>query len=118
MQQITSLQASLRSLQAKKARLQDAYLAGVIDLEDFSTARESIVRDMDRTRYQISKLSSQTDPTAMNATIRSQIKEALSTFHSPSATLEMKNAAFRSLVERCTYDKEANLLTITYRASI
>ena len=30
----------------------------------------------------------------------------------------MKNAAFRSLVERCTYDKEENLLTISYRASI
>ena len=118
MQQITALQASLRSLQAKKARLQDAYLAGVIDLEDFSAARESIVRDMDSTRYQIKKLTAQTDPTAMNAAIRSHIKKALSTFHSPSATLEMKNAAFRSLVERCTYDKEANLLTITYRASI
>lgn len=117
-QQLSSLQASMRNLQSKKSRLQDAYLSGVIDLDDFSKAKSDLDRDIDHIRFQISQLNAQTDPAALSRSIRSHISEALTTFNSPHASLESKNNAFRALVDRCTYNKEANLLTLIYRANL
>lgn len=117
-QQIDSYKATIKSLQSKLSRLRDAYLNSVIDLDDYAASKSAMERDISALRRQISKLTAKTDATSVDAAIRSNIKEAISTLYAPHASQESKNAAFRALVERCTYDKESNLLTIIYRATI
>ena len=117
-QELSHQEVALRNLSQKKARLQEAYLNGVIDLQDFAAAKSVLEEEMEAAEHAIASIRARSDPDALQQSIRAAIAEALKTFESSDATLEAKNAAFRSIIDRCTYDKEQNLLTITYRASI
>ena len=86
--------------------------------QDFAAAKSALEEEMEAAEHAIASIRARSDPDALQQSIRAAIAEALKTFESSDATLEAKNAAFRSIIDRCTYDKEQNLLTITYRASI
>lgn len=116
--EIARLEASLKQLEQKRKRLQDAYLAGVMDLKDFSLAKREIEGGIQLAKSELEALKAESDADAVEQKLQNAISIALTTLRSPAASLEDKNNAARSVIENCTYDKENSMLTITYRVSI
>lgn len=113
---IARLETVLRECEKKKARLQDAYLSGVIALEEFATVKRDLEATVAQTQAQLDSLQARTDEEHIQATLRNAIADALQTLTSPDATLEQKNNAARTVLDTCVFDKATATLTITYRS--
>lgn len=112
---LARMEAALKQLQTKKTRLQDAYLSGVLDLDDFAAAKKDLDVGINQLEGDITAFREKSDETVMKETLQRAITGAVETLSSPTATLEQKNAAVRSVVGNCVFDKEASTLSITYQ---
>ena len=111
---ISRLEAALKMLQSKKARLQDAYLSGVLDLNDFAAAKKDLDANIAQVEQDLHNLHSKTDEAAVKAAIKAVVSKVLATLTDPMATTEQKHNAARSVIENCTFDKQTQTLNITY----
>ena len=116
--ELARLEATIKQLRTKRGRLQEAYLAGVLNLEDFSVAKTDIEHSITQAETELQELQAKSDTDVVEHQLQAAITTALKTLQSPTATLEEKNNAARSVIENCTFDKENSLLTITYRVLI
>ena len=112
---LVHLEAALRILESKKERLQEAYLAGVIELDDFSKAKKALEENMAQTAKELEERKSNSDEEITRAAIKGAISTALETLRSSTATTVEKNNAARSVIENCVFDKDSYTLAITYR---
>lgn len=112
---ISRLETILRDLEKKKTRLQDAYLSGVIELEDFAVAKKDLDLSTAQAQKQLDDLQERTDERRVQVALQNDITAALQTITSPDATLEQKNNAARSVLDTCVFDKTASTLSLTYR---
>lgn len=112
------LEAALRQLRAKKARLLEAYLSGALALPEFTNAKRALDGSIDRTRQELDAGRAETAGDAEASDLRASIDGALKTFRSPDAPVERQNLAARSVLEACVFDKEASTLTIVYRLTV
>lgn len=112
---LVHLEAALRILESKKERLQEAYLAGVIELDDFSKAKKGLEENIAQTAKELEERKSNSDEEVTRAAIKGAISTALETLRSPTATTKEKNNAARSVIENCVFDKDSYTLAITYR---
>lgn len=117
-QELARLDFTMKQLAQKRSRLQDAYLAGVLDLSDFASAKTEIEGEISKTQAEMDDVRRKAENNDPVRDLQKSISEALSTIQSPTATLEEKNQAARSVIERCVYDKAASTLSITYRLTI
>lgn len=115
---IARMETILRDLEKKKVRLQDAYLSGVIELEDFATAKRDLELSVAQTQTQLHDLQERTDERRVQTALQSAITAALQTITSPDTTLEHKNNAARSVLDTCVFDKAKSTLTIIYRITM
>ena len=115
---ISRLETTLRDLGRKKERLQDAYLSGVIELEDFAASKKNLEAAIEETQHQLSKLTERTSEQSVQKSLQAAIREALKTLTDPQATLQEKNNAARNILGTCTFDKENSTLSITYRTTL
>lgn len=113
--ELLRLESKIKQLQAKSARLQDAYLAGVIDLSDFAQAKKDIEANVADTEAELDACRARSAPNNVVPALRHSIGAALKTLRSPEASVEEKNLAARSVLETCTFDKSTSTLAITYR---
>ena len=112
---LRELEAALKLLRAKKGRLQEAYLAGVFDLADFASAKQSLDANIAHTEKELAARRAMLAQDAVVPALRSSIAAALETLRSPETTIEEKNMAARSILETCVFDKKSSTLAITYR---
>ncbi len=112
---MAKLETTIKQLRTKKERLQDAYLAGVIDLSDFAKAKQDLELTIQQTQGRIEAQRTKAAKGAVIPTLRASIAAALETLLSPDTTIEEKNLAARSILETCVFDKDAFTLSITYR---
>lgn len=112
---LSRLEAALRQVQNKKARLQDAYLSGVLDLSAFASAKKELDQSETGIRQELEAFHARSDETAIRHVLQSSITATLETLRSAEATLEQKNSAVRAVMETCTFDKPTATLSITYR---
>lgn len=112
---LARLEATLRQTQTKKARLQEAYLSGVLELPDFATAKKELDQSEAHIHQEMEVFYSRTDEAAIRKTLQSSIAAALETLYRSDASLEQKNAAARAIIENCTFEKVSSTLSITYR---
>lgn len=117
-QEPARLEATIRQLRVRRERLQEAYLAGVLDLDDFSAAKAEIEDFKSKTEAELNELRAKSDTSIAENQLQAAIAQALRTLQSPDASLTEKNSAARLVIENCAFDKESSLLTITYRVSI
>ena len=115
---ITRTETVLRELEKKKARLQEAYLSGVIELADFAIAKRDIESTIEQTQSQLTQMKERTDEQRTQKILQEAIAKALKTLTSPNATLEEKNNAARSILDTCIFDKQKSTLAITYRTTL
>ena len=113
--ELARLEATVKQLQVKRRRLQEAYLAGVLNLDDFSVAKTDIEGSISKAETELEELRARSDTAIVENQLQTAIAQALATLQSPDASLEEKNNAARSVIENCTFDKENSLLAITYR---
>lgn len=116
--EISYLESSLHSLDARKKRLQEAYLSGEIELADFAPlnaemncARSRIVSELD-SYYRRKDCSEITQAT------RQAVESAMNDFDPSAYDAEIVNRAIREVIERCIFDKESSRLEIIYRLDI
>lgn len=112
---LAKLEATLKQLRAKKERLQDAYLAGVLDLADFAKAKQDLEATIQQTQEHIEAQRTKVAKEAVVPTLRTSIATTLETLCSPDTSTEEKNIAARSILETCVFDKDAATLAVTYR---
>lgn len=112
---LTRLGASLKQLNIKKERLQEAYLSGVIDLSDFATAKKALEANIARAEQELAVHRAQLNQETVVPALRSNIASALKTLRSSDTTTEEKNMAARSVLEACVFDRKASTLTVAYR---
>lgn len=115
---ITRMETALRELEKKKARLQEAYLSGVIELADFAIAKRDIESTIDQTQSQLAQMTERADEQRTQKILQEAIAKALKTLTSPDASLEEKNNAARSILDTCIFDKQKSTLAITYRTTL
>lgn len=117
--EVSRLEATCRLIETKKERLQEAYLAGVIELSDFSDAKKRMESDLENAAADLeaARLKMETGASTDDA-MRRSIETALEVLESSSATIDAKNNAARSVIERCVFDKDAGTLSLTYRLVI
>ena len=89
-----------------------------MDLKDFSLAKKEIEGGIQLAKSELEALKAESDADAVEQKLQNAISIALTTLQSPSASLEDKNNAARSVIENCTFDKETSTLTVTYRVII
>jgi len=111
---LARMEAALKQLQHKKSRLQDAYLADVLDLTDFAAAKKDLDAAITQMERDILTFKDNSDDTKIKSAIKTAISAALQTLTDPNATLEEKNNAARSVIDSCIFDKQTSTLTITY----
>lgn len=111
---ISHLESALRELERKTARLQHAYLCGVISLEQFAEAKKELDFSASQLHGSLTQLQEQTD--AQQPKLHTAVQDAWDTLVSPGSTPAQKNSAIRSILESCVFDKASSTLTITYRA--
>lgn len=112
---LSKLESTLKQLHAKKERLQDAYLAGVLELEDFAKAKKALEDNAYQIQQQLKDQRTQEHSDTVVPVLRASIAVALETLRSSETSIEEKNLAARSVLESCVFDKDASTLAITYR---
>lgn len=112
---LARLETALKQLRTKKERLQDAYLSGVLELDDFAKAKKELDASITQTQEQLNIQRARVSKDSIIPALRASITAALETLQSSQTTTEEKNLAARSILESCVFDKEASTLAITYR---
>lgn len=115
---LARMEGSLKQLQSKKARLQEAYLAGVLDLDDFARAKKELENAILGLEADILAFQRRSDEDLILEALRRSIASTLKTLKDSAASLEEKNNAARNVIESCTFDKTSSLLTIHYRVTV
>lgn len=110
--------AALKQLRAKKSRLQEAYLSGVLELPDFAAAKKTLDASIAKMEQELAAQRARLSQDSIVPALRSAIAAALETLRSPDTTIEEKNLAARSVLESCVFDKEASTLAVTYRVAL
>lgn len=111
---LARLESAQKLLLSKKKRLQEAYLSGVLELDDFAAAKKEIETHIAQVAQDIQAVHSRENKDSIRAVLRSSISSALVTLRDPAATIEQKNNAARSVIDTCTFDKQTSTLSIVY----
>lgn len=106
---------SVQNIETRLRRLQDAYLAGVIELDDFASAKAALSGQLDEARRRLALLQEQADAAEAVARIHDSIRRALDVLCSDESDIESRHRAFRAITESCTWNKPESVITITYR---
>ncbi len=95
-------------------RLRDAYLDGVETLESYKASRAKLQSQLDNIDANIAKETSNSDFDPAEK-LRESIAAVLGTLKSPEATISQKYESAQTIIERCVFDKEKMLLTVSYK---
>lgn len=109
------LKSIIRQLKVRRNRLQEAYLADILTLEDFAAEKASIEDSMSEAAMELESILEKQDSNSIGDRIQAAAAQALETLQFPDATVEEKNNAARSVIESCIFDKQNARLSVTYR---
>lgn len=113
--EISRLESSLKQVDTRLRRLQDAYLSGVVELSDYACVKKELDRSAAQLQEELSLLRSRSDEQSILLSLRAAISSALQTLRSSETSTEEKHNAARSILDSCTFDKSSSTLSITYR---
>ena len=83
-------------------------------MEDFAATKKVLENSIAQTEQEIEAFRQRSDESVVVAAIQDAIRAALKTLTDPSATIEQKNNAARSVIDTCTFDKQTYTLSVTY----
>ena len=109
---------ALEHARSRLARLKDAYLNGVIELDEFARSKKELEQAVAKAEGDIAAADKSADRNTLIATLRADIARAVADIKSPEKSLDEKNSAAKALIESCIYDKNAAIIELTYRIII
>ncbi len=112
------LESALRGLDARKKRLQEAYLSGDIELSDFAPLNAEINCARSRIAAELDSNCRGSESAETVQAARQAADSAIKDFDPSAYDAETSNRAMREVIERCIFDKERAGLEIIYRLDI
>ena len=109
--------ARLRRAEQKLSRLTEAYLNGVLSLEEYKRLKPPLEEEIAGARTAAEAAPEETPAESGADALRAGIEAALETLAAPASTAEKYEAA-NAVIERCVFDKSRLLLTVVYRISL
>ncbi len=106
---------ALEHAKNRLARLKDAYLNGVIELDEYARTKKELEQALVKAEGDISAADKAADRNTLLSTLRADIGRAVEDIKSPEKTLDEKNSAAKALIESCYFDKNAGIIELTYR---
>ena len=110
-----ALRTQRASLERRLERLREAFLAGVDTVEEYRQLKEDAQAQIQRIDQELSVAAAENRRAGDISIMRSAISDALAVIEDEGASLEQRCNAARSVIDRITWDKAQNLLTIHYR---
>ena len=110
-----ALRTQRASLERRLERLREAFLAGVDTVEEYRQLKEDAQAQIQRIDQELSAAAAENRRAGDVSIMRSAISDALAVIENEDASLEQRCNAARSIIDRITWDKAQNLLTIHYR---
>lgn len=102
----------------KLSRLREAYLVGIESLEGYSEAKTVLDKQKESLSERLSALNIKADEEETGALLRQNISDCVKILSSKEATFEEKHREIHDIIDHCTYSKESNSLSITYRIQL
>ena len=112
--QIKTLKTQESDLRRRLERLREAYLAGIEPLEEYKAGRERLEARLAEVQAELARCDAPVTPGAATQRLMNEIAAALDVLRS-DAPVETKHDAVNAVVERCTWDRDANYLELVYR---
>ena len=109
--------ARLRRAEQKLSRLTEAYLNGVLSLEEYKRLKPPLEEEIAGARTAAEAAPEETQAESSADALRAGIEAALETLAAPASTAEKYEAA-NAVIERCVFDKSRLRLTVVYRISL
>ncbi len=114
--ELTRLRSALAEAEKKSARLLEAYLSGVVALDQFSHFKADLDGQAEDLRKEIeTRLHAEASPDILAAAMTEKIRETYTTLTSPDASTAEKNTALRNITDSITFNRSTMTLSITYR---
>ena len=115
---MAALRTQRSSLERRLARLREAFLAGADTVEEYRTAKEATLAQIQRIDEEMSSEAASTRRACNQDTMRFAIRNALSVIEDENAPLEQRCNAAHSIIDHISWDKAKNLLSIHYRLTL
>ena len=109
------IEKQLAILDRKKARAREAYLAGADTVEEYKETRSAIEKQVQDLNNQLASLEDAQDKSSISELLKSKIATRLAVLENPNVGIPEKFEAINSIIDRCIFDRDKNLLEITYR---
>ncbi len=116
--ELDRLETALAGLRRREARLLDAYLGGVMELDAYADMKAPLDASIAETEASVESLRARRTQQDAQAALQDGIRAALAALISPEASAADKNNAIRSVAERIVWDKASSTLDITYRLTL
>lgn len=113
--ELAKLEKNLQGLHKKKERLREAFLNGAETVEEYAEMKAIITQEENTISERITQLKSSDKDVDMVSILQDKITECLNVLQTPDIGIDRKYEAANSIIERCTFNKGAGLLEITYR---
>ncbi len=113
----THLQEQQKSIQARLARLREAYLSGVETLEGYAEAKTTLERQAAFLAQSLQERRSPASKEKADALTKKSIGACVDLLRNPTVDMEKKKLAAHSIIDCCIYNKEANTLSLIYHIS-
>lgn len=101
----------LAAVERKLQRLREAYLCGAESPQEYKREKAALTAQADRLRQALEQVSQDT----ADLVSRESLQKILTTLEDPAAGTEEKYRAAHRVLADCRWDKEAGLVSLTYR---
>lgn len=112
--ELALLREQLRQMEGKTARLREAYLAGVEDLDSYKRAKETLSAQTATLTARIRDMETPADTKAADASMKENIRRCVKLLQDPAVDMAAKHRAAHDTIEKAVYDKEGNALEVFY----
>ncbi|MBO4854054.1 MAG: recombinase family protein [Oscillospiraceae bacterium] len=112
--ELIAVQRQIAQTKKKLDRLREAYLGGVESVEDYKVFKDALSEQLTELTKKESDLSAGSVEKTPQL-LSEKLAAALAVLDSPTATIAEKYTAADNVIARCTFDKSAGTLSITYR---
>lgn len=115
---IARLEHQISENERRLARLRDAYLAGIEDLESYAASKRQLEASLSSLRAELAASTSMPSDDDIMISMRHAIAAAYDTLTADDVGVAKKNEALRSIISRMTWDRSTPALDIEYRLNL
>ena len=112
------LDRALTTVQRKKDRLREAYMAGIDTVDEYRQSRFLLDAEEVAVKQELDALEDNTSEQALKDFLCSRIKDCLTILEVPDTSLAEKYETLSAIVEQCTFDKQTMGIKMLYRVFI